>query len=327
MSYKIQCQSSNKQAISEHGESVLESAIRAGMVVNYGCSQGNCGLCIAQLVSGEIKKLNHYDYQMSEADQRAGKFLMCAHTAIQDLTIDTELLGEDLRIEPQSLSVKTRAVSAVSEQIRVLTLQPSRSERLRFLAGQYARISRGTMRREYAIGSCPCDARRLEFHIEWKAGDGFCDYIFNTCAKGDVLEIEAPFGNFTFHQHAEKPLIFLAVGSGFASIKSLLEHITAQESERPIYFYWIADKGGHYLNNLCRSWDHALDQMQYQRWESEIDNLTGMADYAKQILEQHATLSSADLYCCAPDETLQVISQEMWKAPATWRFFYERIHA
>ncbi|NTU73348.1 2Fe-2S iron-sulfur cluster binding domain-containing protein, partial [Candidatus Roizmanbacteria bacterium] len=40
----------------EGQDTLLEGALRSGVPLNYGCSGGNCGLCKARIVSGEVKK-------------------------------------------------------------------------------------------------------------------------------------------------------------------------------------------------------------------------------------------------------------------------------
>ncbi|HET7833569.1 MAG TPA: 2Fe-2S iron-sulfur cluster-binding protein, partial [Gallionella sp.] len=40
----------------EGHDTLLEAAIRSGIPLNYGCSGGNCGLCKARVISGEVKK-------------------------------------------------------------------------------------------------------------------------------------------------------------------------------------------------------------------------------------------------------------------------------
>ena len=49
--------------------SILEGALRAGVPLNYGCSGGNCGLCKAKVVSGQVKKTRHHDYVLTEAEK------------------------------------------------------------------------------------------------------------------------------------------------------------------------------------------------------------------------------------------------------------------
>jgi CDP-4-dehydro-6-deoxyglucose reductase len=57
-------------------DTILEAALRAGVPLNYGCSGGNCGLCKARLISGQIKKTRFHDYVLTEADKRDGLILM-----------------------------------------------------------------------------------------------------------------------------------------------------------------------------------------------------------------------------------------------------------
>ncbi len=40
----------------EGQDTILEAAMRAGVPLNYGCSGGNCGLCKAKVLSGQVKK-------------------------------------------------------------------------------------------------------------------------------------------------------------------------------------------------------------------------------------------------------------------------------
>ena len=55
MAYRIYFENSDKHALLEHNETILDVAIRAGIDVNYGCSNGNCGLCMAQCLDGCIR--------------------------------------------------------------------------------------------------------------------------------------------------------------------------------------------------------------------------------------------------------------------------------
>ena len=60
-------------------DSILEAALRAGIPLNYGCSGGNCGLCKAKVVSGQIKKIRHHDYVIPEA-QKSRDMCCCVPT-------------------------------------------------------------------------------------------------------------------------------------------------------------------------------------------------------------------------------------------------------
>jgi len=52
MSAHVVVQPSRREFFVEGADTILEAALRAGLSVNYGCSNGNCGLCKARIVSG-----------------------------------------------------------------------------------------------------------------------------------------------------------------------------------------------------------------------------------------------------------------------------------
>ncbi len=63
----------------EGQDTLLEAAMRAGIPLNYGYSGGNCGLCKAKVVSGQIKQTRHHDFVISEAEKIRAVFC-CAAT-------------------------------------------------------------------------------------------------------------------------------------------------------------------------------------------------------------------------------------------------------
>jgi CDP-4-dehydro-6-deoxyglucose reductase len=52
----------------EGSDSILEAGLRSGLALNYGCSSGNCGLCKAKVVSGQVGKIRDYDHVLSETE-------------------------------------------------------------------------------------------------------------------------------------------------------------------------------------------------------------------------------------------------------------------
>ena len=53
MSAHVTIKPSGHEFFVEGNDTLLEAALRAGVSLNYGCSNGNCGECRARLVSGE----------------------------------------------------------------------------------------------------------------------------------------------------------------------------------------------------------------------------------------------------------------------------------
>jgi CDP-4-dehydro-6-deoxyglucose reductase, E3 len=264
MTHKITLLPAQQTFEAEDSESVLEAAIRAGIALDYGCTNGACGLCKARLVSGSVRRTQAIDFPMSEAEKAQEVLLLCAHAAESDLVLEARSAAVQ-DIPEQNIKVRIRAIDRVEEDVAVLKVRAPRSQRLRFLAGQYASLHATDLPAyETSIASCPCDDLNLEFHIRRVGNEPFSQAVFERFKVGENLELVAPKGNFVLDDGFHGPLLFIAFDTGFSAIKSLLEHATAQNEECPIDLYWIAcGRGGQYLDNLCRSWADALDQFRY----------------------------------------------------------------
>lgn len=281
-------------------DTLLEAALRAGVAINYGCSSGNCGLCRARLVSGQVERTRHQDYVFTEVEKQQGWLLMCAHTARSDVVLEAGVATHPEEIQFQEIVARVKAITPFTDKVRLLHLQTPRSQRLRFLAGQSVALAVGDDAGVYAIASCPCDDRNLQFHVR-NLGDRFSARVFGTLRPGDSVTVYGPVGDFVLRQDARRPLLFIACNSGFAPIKSLLEHAASLEWEEPIYLYWLATvEGGHYLANWCRAWEDALDHFHYR--ELSADNLEepNPDQVMAAILAEHADLSAFQAYVAGP---------------------------
>ncbi|MCZ7653462.1 MAG: 2Fe-2S iron-sulfur cluster-binding protein [Rhodocyclaceae bacterium] len=147
----------------EGADTLLEAALRAGLAVNYGCSNGNCGLCKARVISGQVQKVRPHDYVLSEAEKNQGYTLLCSHAAVGDLVIEALETSSAGDIPQQQIVARIKAIEALGDDVRLLHLQTPRNNRLRFLAGQSATLVAGETSAQLPIASCPCDDRNLHF--------------------------------------------------------------------------------------------------------------------------------------------------------------------
>jgi len=297
----------------EGQDTLLEAAMRAGLSLSYGCSGGNCGLCKAKVVSGEVKKTRHHDFKISEQDEAAGYMLMCCNTAVGDLTLEAEVAGSVQDIPFQQVSTRVKLVQPLSAKVMLLHLQTPRSQRLRFLAGQSVVLRVGqTFSALLPVASCPCDDRNLLFHVHRQDGNLFADYVFERLKSGDSVEIEGPQGEFILHEKSERPLYFIAFDGGFAPIKSLIEHAMSLEAEAIHLIRVGSDADEIYLANQARAWADALDNFSYAEEIAGFD-LRSLNSHREHILEnllteitrQFPAISEADVYLAGPEAAVQ----------------------
>ena len=301
MGHRVRFKCSDREVHAEHGESVLAAAIRAGLNVDYGCNSGNCGACGAYLLEGSLDRIRHGDYVQSVAEKADGHFLMCSHAAASDLVLDARVGERAESIPEQRFSARVRKLTEAGPDVRVLTLRMPRSRRLRFMAGQYALLSGARFPQvQCSIASCPCEETRLEFHVP-RARDEFSDYLFGARCMGDEVDVVAPFGDFTFSGDFRRPVVFIAFATGFAPVKSLVEHLTGQDDEMQLSLYWATVAGKPYYDNLCRAWNDAFDGFSYTPLALGSASAGAVRDCAREIAGSHRGLAESDVYICAPE--------------------------
>jgi CDP-4-dehydro-6-deoxyglucose reductase len=289
---------SGREFFVEGSETVLKAALRAGLAPSYGCGNGNCGLCKARVVSGKLRQTHQSDYPLSSSERTQGYALLCSHTAVSDVVIEMLEANAPEDIPEQAVVAKVRSAMPLGGDVMLLHLQTPRSNRLRFLAGQSVTLgvtgSSGDFRAEYPLASCPCDDRNLLFHIRNEAGDEFASRLFAGAVKaGDAVNVWGPWGDFVLRKDSTRPLVFVACDTGFAPMKSLIEHATAIDACDTMVLAWAATRpDGHYLANQCRAWAGAFDDFRY------IPLVAADAAAAGAAAVAAVTASTPDLAAC-----------------------------
>ena len=326
MSAHITVRPSGHEFCVEGHDTLLQAGLSAGLKLNYGCGNGTCGLCKARVISGEVMRVQPYDYSLSEAERRQGYTLLCAHTAASsDVIIETLEARGAQDIPEQQIVTRVRAVTPLDGETMLLHLQTPRTNRLRFLAGQsvtLGAVSAGDdAHATYPIASCPCDDRNLQFYIARDAGDAFAERMFTGALKvGDAVTVWGPEGDFLLAAN-ERPLVFAACDTGFAPAKSLIEHAVAMEAAESITLYWLATRpNGHFFANQCRAWTEALDQFDYTL-HTDTDPGEG-ARYLTDAMRRDVFIARCDFYLAGPQAFVETATDELRAAGVPqWQIF------
>lgn len=249
----------------EGAESILEAGLRGGLALNYGCSNGICGLCKIRVVSGDTRRIRHHDYSLSEAEKGFGYILSCCNTAMSDVVLEADEAQGTSDIPGQNITIRIRKIDRPNDEVLIVSARTPRTSRLRFLAGQGATLTiEGIGSGFYPIASCPCDDMNLQFHINVDPDDPVAKFLQVSAKANDSIDLQGPVGTFVLNEDSSHSLVFIAEGIGFATIKGLIEHAMALDVAERILLFWIADTDlPHYLHNLCRAWNDALDNFDY----------------------------------------------------------------
>ena len=304
VSAQVTVRPSGHQFFVEGRDTLLQAGLKAGLKLNYGCGNGTCGLCKARVISGDVTKVMPFDYPLSQAERLQGHTLLCAHSAGSgEIVIETLEAGGPREIPEQEITVRVRSVQPLAEGTLLLHLQTPRTSRLRFLAGQSVTLYGGAggvdAHGTYPIASCPCDDRNLHFHIARNPGDALAELLFGGAIRGgDALTLWGPAGEFVLTE-SDRPLAFVACDTGFAPIKSLIEHAMAVDVSESISLDWLALRpDGQYLANQCRAWAAAFDNFRYAAHVA-----ADPGDGARTLVAEMAaalSLSKHDVYVAGP---------------------------
>ena len=310
MAAQVHIKNTGHEFFVEGTNSILEAGLSAGLALNYGCSNGNCGNCKAKLISGEIKKIKPHDYVFSESEKLQNYFLCCSNTAITEIEIEADEAGSEKDIPQQKILAKVKNVDKLAENVLVLNLKTPRTKRLRFLAGQNIILSRADLPPlEIPIASCPCDDMNIQFHIPNDNTNSFINYISEELKNSDSIHIDGPTGSFILDENSNNAVIFIAFDTGFAPIKSLIEHAVTLEHAEFIHLYWMHTDEKPYMHNQCRAWEDALDNFTYQQQQIDISddkNLEGSLDI---LIKKYSDFSDKNIYICGTEKMARKTQQ------------------
>ena len=317
MQYQVELKKSGRTFTVEEDETVLEAAIRQGVQLPYGCKNGACGSCKGKVLEGRMEHGDHSQSALSTLDETAGATLLCCAHPKSNVLIDVREIQGGGDIPVRKVPCRIQAITYPSNDVAILQLQLPASERFQFLAGQYLEfLLKDNKRRAYSIASAPHQEGPIELHIRHLPGGLFTDPLFGQGADGkaikekDILRFEGPQGSFFLREDTQKPIIFLASGTGFAPIKSILLHMREKKIDREVYFYW----GGRrpkdlYMDALCQEFASTIPCFRYIPVVSEAlpeDHWTGRTGFVHHAaMADFPDLSGFQVYACGAPVVIQ----------------------
>lgn len=302
MNFHVRVVPSGHEFTTETGESILEAAERQGVALPYGCRNGLCGSCSGTLVSGVVS----YPEDVSEAldDKPENLCLTCQAVPSSDIVIRVHEIADEREIEVRTLPCKVARLERLAHDVMRIYLKLPENQRLQFLAGQYLDFLLDDGRqRAFSIANAPHDDRWIELHVRHVPGGEFTDYVFDTMKEGAIQRIKAPLGGFHLREDSQRPLILMAGGTGFAPLKSMIEHALHIGIDRPLHLYWgVRAERDLYLPGLPAIWAQKHRAFSFTPVLSEADagwqGRTGWVHEA--VLADHPDLSDFDLYMSGP---------------------------
>jgi CDP-4-dehydro-6-deoxyglucose reductase len=184
------------------------------------------------------------------------------HSIEDDLLARAEqlALADTLPDPDRLLQVEIRDIRKMGAGTLLFTLVPHRAHDClcQFSPGQYLEIwVPGTewMSRAYSIGNAPREDGSVELQIRRVEGGRLSTWAFGEAKVGDVLTARGPVGAFTMRSPLDRPLVFVARGTGFAPIKALIEEQLQLLPSREMRLFWgVTDADDFYDLDAIADW-------------------------------------------------------------------------
>jgi CDP-4-dehydro-6-deoxyglucose reductase len=315
MSHQVTIKPSGHQFTVQEGETVLEAAMRENVALPYGCRNGACGACKGKVLAGELDYGAFQPHTLSDEEKVKGFALFCTAKPRSDLTIEAKEIGAAKDIPVKTMPCRIESMEKAADDVMVLRLKLPSNERLQFLPGQYIEfLLKDGKHRAFSMANAPEEDETLELHIRHVPGGVFTDQVFGAMKPKDILRIRGPLGSFSLHA-SDKPAIFLAGGTGFAPVKSILTHAFHHGTDRQMVLYWgaraLADL---YMPDVPAQWQQAHKNFSFIPVLSEPkpgDNWPGRTGFVHQaVLADFADLSGYEVYACGAPPMVEAAKKD-----------------
>lgn len=196
------------------------ATVRAGMALPYACRHGGCGVCRAQLTAGAVDYGAYQPHALPDAQRAGGALLLCCATALSDV----EVMCAGAPAAVQAYAAYVAALERLAADVMLVRLKLDGGKRLTYAAGQFVNIVLPDgARRAYSLAHAGGTADVVELHVRHIPGRRYSAHVFATMRVGEAARFEGPFGTVAL-QDGARPLGLVAGATGFAPVKSILEH-------------------------------------------------------------------------------------------------------
>ncbi|MBL8518786.1 MAG: cytochrome b N-terminal domain-containing protein [Betaproteobacteria bacterium] len=289
------------------GENLLDAGLREGLPMPYECRNGACGRCKCRIVEGQVLLKPSQPGALTESDALSGRVLLCCAEPLTDLLIEYVPDPDAHRMPTHRYAAVVTGMKTLTPDVMQLVLKVTEGGVPAYRAGQYINIIlEDGAKRSFSFATAPeaaGDSGEFELHVRRIEGGRFTTFVFDGLKVGDRLEFEGPLGAFTLRDDSDKPIIFVAGSTGFAPVKSMLEHAFLKGLARQMLLYWgVRRPSDMYLLPQLEAWQQqhgnfrfipiVSDPLPEDRWSGR----TGLVHEA--ILDDFPDLSHHQVYAC-----------------------------
>ena len=294
------------------GQTLLDACLRAGVWLPHACGHGLCGTCKVEVLDGEVDHGAASPFALMDFERDEGFTLACTARASCDVTIEADIDEEpDAVIRP--VRDFTGTVSRLEHMTgEILGVWIAVDEPVGFQAGQYLNLHVDGVEipRAVSFANSPSRADEVELHIRLVPDGEVTPRLHAELAVGDDISFSGPYGRFFVRRSADKPMLFLAGGSGLSSPKSMIHDLLETGCEQPItLIHGVRTAADAYFVDDFRALEIEHDNFTYLPALSRPDDSPwdGETGYVHEVAERlfDGRFAGMSAYLCGPPPMIE----------------------
>lgn len=311
MSYQLTIEPLGVAVAVKEGQTLLDAALRHGIYLPHACGHGLCGTCKVQVALGEVDHGAANPFALMDIEREEGKTLACCATLQSDSIIEA-----DIEADPDAQVIPVRDFDATV--LRILPLTPTIKAfhlrlhtPIRYQAGQYVQVRIPDLEpaRAFSIANAP-DAdgasEEIELNIRLVPGGSGTRWLHQLLREGDCLSLAGPYGRFFVRYSAQRPMLFMAGGSGLSSPRAMIHELLSRDCELPILLiYGQRNRAELYYDEEFQALARQYSNFTYLPVLSEggpDDGWPGARGFVHEAAEAHfgGRFAGHKAYLCGP---------------------------
>ncbi|MBH9975599.1 MULTISPECIES: benzoate 1,2-dioxygenase electron transfer component BenC [Bartonella] len=312
------------------GEKVLDAAYRNKINLPMDCSDGVCGTCKCQAESGIYSLGNDYiEDALSEDEAAEGFVLTCQMMPASDCIIRVPATSTSCKTGQQTFQATVARIEKHQDAAIVLELEfaPDSNQAIpMFMPGQYVNINvpDSDIKRSYSFSSAPGESRAC-FLVKMVPGGMMSSWLAQA-KTGDKLDITGPMGSFYLRKY-DRPLLFLAGGTGLAPFLSMLEVLARENSQQKIHLvYGVTRDLDLVLVDALEDYVKRLPKFSFTTVVAEeASNHPRKGWVTQHMPEEMLADGEVDIYLCGPPPMVDAVRRYLLENAISPRsFHYEK---
>ena len=308
--FTIKISSWPEAIVSQKNETILDTALRAGVPYPHNCRSGECGECKTKLLSGDVVHDPYCKSELSDIEREQGYVLACRSRPTCDVEVAcNNAIKDEINLPVKRYKSSVSSITQVAHNVTCLRLLTT-GKIMRYMAGQYADLSVGKLpARSFSMANKPGD-RELEFHIRHFPDGLVSGYISSSLRVGEKVWLEGPFGGSYLRSDFAGPMILAAGGTGLAPILSILKEALQHNQKRSIHVYFGVQQelDIYYEHELQQLAEHYPNVIVHIVLSGELAETKRRQSFVHEAVDSDfQDLSAAKVYAAGPPPMIDAL--------------------